>query len=123
MIAHVVHFTPRPSLSIEDRRALVADLERACRDIPEIRRARIGRRRVLGAAYDRVGALHFEFVAVLEFESEADLRAYLEHPAHVALGRWFHQGAEAALAEDFEMVAPDGVRDLVADYTDAPAGG
>ena len=123
MIAHVVHFTPRRSLSIDERRALVADLERACRDIPEIRRARIGRRRLLGAAYDSVGPLHFEFVAVLEFETEADLRAYLQHPAHVALGRWFHQGAEAALAEDFEMVEPDGVRDLVADYTDARVGG
>lgn len=117
MIAHVVLFTPRRSLPIEERRRLVADLERACRDIPGIGRARIGRRRMLGFAYDDVGPVHFEFVAVLEFETEADLRGYLQHPAHVALGRWFHLGAEVALAEDFDMAAAGDLGGLVADYT------
>jgi len=116
VIAHVVSFTPRASLSLEERRALVADLERALQAIPEIRRARIGRRRVLGYAYDTVGPVHFEFLVVLEFDSRADLDAYLQHPAHVALGRWFHAGAEAALAEDFEVTDAAGLRGLVADY-------
>jgi hypothetical protein len=119
VIAHVVSFTPRASLSSGERVALVGDLERALEAIPEIRRARIGRRRVLGYAYDTVGPVHFEFIVVLEFDSEADLRAYLHHPAHVALGRWFHQGADVALAEDFQLVEAAGLRTLVADYTDA----
>jgi Stress responsive A/B Barrel Domain len=118
VIAHVVLFTPRASLSPEDRRALVGDLERACQAIPAIRRARIGRRRVLGYGYDTVGPVHFEFVAVLEFESEADLHIYLRHPAHIALGRWFHHGAEVAIAEDFETVEAEGLRGLVRDYTE-----
>jgi hypothetical protein len=116
MIAHVVLFTPRASLSPAERRTLVEDLERACQAIPAIRRARIGRRRALGHAYDTVGPARFEFVAVLEFDSEADLGSYLQHPAHVALGRWFYQGAEVALAADFEIVEPPGLQGLVADY-------
>ena len=116
MIAHVVLFTPRASLSPAERRTLVEDLERACQHIPAIRRARIGRRRLLGYAYDTVAPAQFEFAAILEFDSEADLRSYLHHPAHIALGRWFHQGAEVALAADFEVVDADGLRPLVADY-------
>lgn len=116
MIAHVVLFTPRASLSAEERRVLIADLERACQDIPSIRRARVGRRRILGYAYDTVGPAHFEFVLLLEFDSEADLDVYLRHPTHVALGRWFRDGAAAALAEDFAIVEPSGLHGLVADY-------
>ncbi len=112
VIAHVVSFTPRATLTREERQALVGDLERALQAIPEIRRARIGRRKVLGFGYDAVGPVHFEFVLILEFDSEADLRTYLHHPAHVALGRWFHHGAEVALAEDFELADADGVRQL-----------
>ena len=44
---------------------------------------------------------------------EADLRAYLNHPAHVTLGQRFFQTAEAALVYDFVMVEPDRVRDLL----------
>jgi hypothetical protein len=117
VIAHVVLFTPKASLSPDQRRSLVSDLERACRDIPQIRRARIGRRRALGYAYDTAGPWHFEFVAVLEFESREELHAYLQHPSHAALGRWFHEGAELAIAHDFEMVEAGGLRTLVVDYT------
>lgn len=115
MIAHVVLFTPRESLAPADRQQLVGDLEQALQAIPEIRRARIGRRRILGYAYDASGPAHFEFVVMLEFDSEADLRSYLHHPAHVALGRWFHQGAEVAWAADFEIAEPDQLRSLLAD--------
>jgi Stress responsive A/B Barrel Domain len=119
VIAHVVLFTPRPSLTLDERRELVRDLTHALQGIPEIRRARIGQRRVLGYAYDTVGPVHFQFVVILEFDSEADLGAYLRHPAHVALGRWFHEGAEAALAQDFELVEGDGLAALTRAYTSA----
>jgi hypothetical protein len=81
MIAHVVLFTPRADLDAAAREALIGALEKACLDIPRIRRVRIGRRRVLGYAYDTISPVHFEFAAILEFDSEADLRAYLLHPA------------------------------------------
>jgi hypothetical protein len=45
---------------------------------------------------------HFEYSAILEFESEAGLRAYLDHPAHVALGQRLFLASEAVLAYDFE---------------------
>ena len=45
MIAHVVLFTPRTDLDTAAQEALVASLERACSDIPEIKRVRVGRRR------------------------------------------------------------------------------
>jgi stress responsive alpha/beta barrel protein len=118
VIAHVVLFTPKPSLTPAERRALVADLEQACRDIPQIRRSRIGRRKRMGYAYDAVGSLHFEFLAVLEFDSRQDLDTYLQHPSHAALGRWFHHGAELAIAHDFEMVDAEGLRGIVTDYTE-----
>lgn len=118
MIAHVVSFTPRASLSVDERRNLVADLEQALQAIPAIRRARIGRRRVFGYAYDTAGPVHFEFVVILEFDSASDLDAYLHHPAHLALGRWFHHGAEVALAEDFDLAEVTGLRALVRDYTE-----
>jgi len=103
MIAHLVLFTPKPELSAEDRRATVLALERACVDIPEIRRAQVGRRRVLGYAYDALAPAHFEYAVLLEFDSESDLRTYLHHPAHVALGHHFNNSAAAALALDFTI--------------------
>jgi Stress responsive A/B Barrel Domain len=119
VIAHVVLFTPRASLSVEDRRNLVTDLEQALQAIPAIRRARIGRRRMFGYAYDTAGPVHFEFLVLLEFDSASDLDTYLQHPAHLALGRWFHHGAEVALAEDFELAEVTGLQALVRDYTEA----
>jgi hypothetical protein len=103
MIAHLVLFTPKPELSAEDRRATVLALERACVDIPEIKHARFGRRRVLGYAYDALATVHFEYAALLEFESETDLRTYLHHPAHVALGHHFRNSAAVAVALDFTI--------------------
>jgi len=112
MIAHVVLFTPREDLDAAAREALVAALERACLDIPQIRRVRVGRRRVLGYAYDALSPVGFEYAAILEFDSEADLRSYLQHPAHVELGRRFTSSAAVAVAHDFEIADAAGVRAL-----------
>lgn len=116
MIAHLVLFTPRVSLDSAEREGLVAALEHACRDIPSIRRVRIGRRRVLGQAYDSLSPVEFEFAAILEFDTETDLRAYLDHPAHVELGRRFRSLADVAVAHDFEIVDAAGIR-AIADPT------
>ena len=103
MIAHIVLFSPKASLSAREREDTIAALERACSDIPQIKRVRVGRRRLLGYAYDALAPVHFEYAVVMEFDSEADLDTYLHHPAHVALGHHFNNSAEVALALDFAI--------------------
>jgi hypothetical protein len=102
MIAHIVLFRPKASLSDDERRALIAALEHAVSGIPSIRRTTIGRRVLLNRpGYETQMAEHYEYSAILEFEGESDLRAYLDHPAHVALGRLLFTSADAVLAYDF----------------------
>ncbi len=60
-----------------------------------------------GLAMKQQMAEHFEYSAILEFDSEADLRAYLDHPAHVDLGSRLFTAAEAVLAYDFKDLPLD----------------
>ncbi len=57
--------------------------------------------------------MHFEYAAILEFDSEADLHAYLQHPAHAEIGQRFTSSAAVAVAHDFEIVDAGGIRQLV----------
>jgi hypothetical protein len=59
---------------------------------------------MLNRPYDELNAANFPFAAMLEFETEGDLRAYLEHPAHQMLGAQFYVTSDAALVFDFEGV-------------------
>jgi hypothetical protein len=113
MIAHVVLFRPKANLSPDERSAFVAALEHALTNIPLIRRARVGKRLTLGRLYDKQNAHDFPFVALLEFATEEDLRAYLEHPAHEMLGAQFYATSEAAMVFDFELREGDLARELV----------
>jgi hypothetical protein len=102
MISHVVLFRPKASLSQEDRRALIAALQRAVSGIPSITRTTIGKRILLDRpGYETQMAEHYQYSAILEFDNEAELRAYLDHPAHVALGHLLFTSADAVLAYDF----------------------
>ena len=103
MIAHVVLFQPRANLPATEREAFAASYEHALTSIPQVRRARVGARRTLGRLYDQQNRCDFSFVAIIEFDSEADLLTYLDHPAHHELGRRFYETAEAALVYDFEL--------------------
>lgn len=103
MVAHVVLFRPRPELTDTERAQFVDAFEDAIRNIPLIRRARVGRRITMGRAYDEHNAEEFPFAAILEFETEADLREYLNHPAHQRLGEQFYFAAERALVFDFVL--------------------
>lgn len=114
MIAHIVLFRPRTSLTDDERRVLVDALTHAMKNIPFIRRAHIGRRTILGRQYDSMNTQQFPFAAILEFESETDLRAYLDHPAHENLGEQFYFTSDGALAFDYEMLEPERARDLLA---------
>lgn len=102
MISHVVLFRPKASLSADERRALIAALEHAVSGIPTIKRSTIGKRLLLNRpGYETQMAEHYEYSAILEFANESDLRAYLDHPAHVDLGRLLFTAADAVLAYDF----------------------
>ena len=102
MISHIVLFRPRRALTEGERKALIAALRHAVDGIASIRRARLGQRMLLNRpGYEAQMAEHYEYSAVLEFDSEADLRAYLDHPAHADLARRLFTSAEAVLAYDF----------------------
>ena len=102
MISHVVFFRPRTTLTAIERARLIDALRAAVSGIPAIQRATIGTRILLNRpGYETQMAEHFEYSAILEFASEADLRSYLDHPAHLDLGRLLFTAAEAVLAYDF----------------------
>jgi hypothetical protein len=102
VIAHIVLFRPRAALAADQRQALINALRGAVEGIPQIKRATIGRRILLNRpGYEAQMAEHYEYSAILEFESEADLRAYLDHPSHHELGKLLFTSAEAVLAYDF----------------------
>lgn len=102
MIAHIVLFRPRATLTADQRQTLVNALRGAVDGIPQVKRATIGKRILLNRpGYETQMAEHYEYSAILEFESEADLRAYLDHPSHTDLGRLLFTSADAVLAYDF----------------------
>lgn len=103
MIAHVVLFEPRRDLSQADREAFAHSFEHALTAIPQVRRARVGARKNVGRLYDQLNVRDFPFIAIIEFDTEADLRAYLDHPAHNDLGQRFYESAQGALVYDFEL--------------------
>jgi hypothetical protein len=114
MITHLVLFRPRPNLSEVDRRGLADALTRALREIPSIRAARVGRRITHGRPYEALMQVDYSYAAVLEFDDVAGLKAYLEHPAHDALGAQFFACFEDALMYDFELKEGEaGVADLL----------
>ena len=114
MIAHVVLFRPKPSLTDAERKALIDSLTAAVEGIPSIKRAQIGKRILLNRpGYETQMTEHYEYSAILEFDSEFDLRAYLDHPAHLELGRRLFTSAQSILAYDFSCVAPEGISGLI----------
>jgi Stress responsive A/B Barrel Domain len=103
VVAHVVLFRPRAGLTPEQRGALVESFSRAVRDIPGVRRARVGRRVTHGRPYEQLMNEDYEFAALLEFDDVGALTQYLRHPAHDDLGQRFFGSLEAALIYDYEM--------------------
>jgi hypothetical protein len=103
VIAHLVLFRPRPDLSAATRRELADALANAIRDIPSVRRARIGRRVTHGRPYEQLMRVNYEYAAVLEFDDLDGLKAYLAHPAHEALGARFFEAFEEALMYDYDL--------------------
>jgi hypothetical protein len=113
VVAHVVLLKLRATMNDDDREALLEAMRVAFTGIPEIRRVRIGKRILLGRGYETQMAEHFEYSAIIEFDSEADLRVYLDHPQHQELGRRFFESVDAALVYDYATVDASRVTDLV----------
>jgi hypothetical protein len=94
-------------LSPADRRDLVDAFSTAIKEIPSIKRARIGRRTLLGRSYEELMRDDYTHAAFLEFDDVAGLRAYLDHSAHQELGARFFACLEQALIYDFETTGDD----------------
>jgi hypothetical protein len=107
MIVHAVLFRPKAGLSPADRRDLVDAFSTAIKEIPSIKRARIGRRTLLGRSYEELMRDDYTHAAFLEFDDVAGLRAYLDHSAHQELGARFFACLEQALIYDFETTGDD----------------
>jgi hypothetical protein len=107
MIVHVVLFRLKPGLAEAARDALAAALAGATREIPSIRRARVGSRITVGRAYEQLMTTDYSFAATLEFDSRDGLLAYLDHPVHEQLAQRFYATVEQALTYDFEMWESD----------------
>lgn len=104
MIAHIVLFEPRAGFTDADRAALMEAIAAAARTIPHIRRFQVGRRVMHGVpGYERAMRENYEYAAVIEFDTVSELRSYLAHPSHAALGRHFAESSSRALAYDYEI--------------------
>jgi len=117
MIAHVVLFRPHPHLAPAARESLAAAFATALREIPSIRRARVGRRVRVGRAYEAAMRADYPYAAVIEFDDAGGLAAYLDHPAHEQLAARFFSAFEEALMYDFHL--EDGAAGLAALLPDA----
>lgn len=105
MIAHVVLFSPKPDLSIDDRRTLLEALVTASREIPSIRRFRVGKRVKHGLpGYEQMMRDEYEFAAIVEFDDVEGLKNYLTHASHATIGRHFTSSAARSLAYDYEVL-------------------
>ena len=112
MTSHIVLMKPRPDLTSGDRQALLAAFEHAIREVPTVRGVRIGRRTLHGAGYEPIAPDSADFLIAIDFDDLAGLQAYLQHPAHAALGTRFNQSISSALVYDFELGGIETLADL-----------
>jgi len=105
MIVHVVLFSRKPDLSPSDRTAVLDALQSAAKNIPSIKRLRVGQRvKHSLPGYEQMMRDDYEYAVIIEFDDVEGLRAYLQHPAHAAAGHHFTASASKALAYDYEVV-------------------
>lgn len=103
MTLHLVLFRPRPDVTDAEREDLLEAMRAAAREIPSVRRFRVGAHVAAPPTYVLGGFPSFPYVALLEFDDEAGLHEYLAHPRHLALGARFNAAAEAALIYDYTI--------------------
>jgi hypothetical protein len=114
MIAHIVLFSPKAGMADSELRSFAQSFQDACRQIPTIRRARIGPITELAASPElKMGHTAYSVAAWLEFDDEAGLEGYLKHPTHEVLGKLFWQYCGATLVADVKMADP--IKDRVSE--------
>jgi uncharacterized membrane protein len=106
VVAHVVLFDLKTGLTREERHAFMVAFTRAVAEVPSVRDVRVGRRTSIGAAYEAAGDV-FSYFAVLEFDDETGLRAYLEHPVHAQLGTLFWSSTLRSMVGDYMLAGND----------------
>jgi hypothetical protein len=110
MVSHCVVMKPRPSLTAAEQDALIAAFERAIREIPTVRRVRVGRRIVHGAHYEARMPDAADYLVLIDFADLAGLTTYLHHPAHDDIRTHFGQAVSAAFIYDFEEVTLESLK-------------
>jgi len=101
VIAHVVLFEPKATITDTDRESFLDAMKTAFQEIPTVARSLVGKRRLIGAGYEsKVGDQTYSYVCVAEFEDIAALKTYLEHPLHQRLGQLFWQYCDRTLIVD-----------------------
>jgi hypothetical protein len=106
MITHIVLFKPRPSLTGDQRRAVLESLVTSMKQFATVRGCRIGRRVRHGLpGYEQTVREDYEYALMLDFDDVKGLTDYLQHPAHSALGHFFTSSADASLAYDYQMMS------------------
>jgi hypothetical protein len=101
MIAHVVLFEPKATITEADRTTFLEAMKTAFREIPTVTRSLVAKRQLIGAGYEaKLGDTTYSYVSVVEFEDVAGLRNYLEHALHQRLGQLFWQYCERTLIVD-----------------------
>lgn len=118
MVVHVVLFRPKASVSPDERRALAESFATAARTIPSVRRAVVGRRVRHGAGYEGIPQPDLPYAALLEFDDQAGLQAYLQHPAHAEPGRRFFEVMEEGMVFDYSVRDAQVAGHIVTDWLD-----
>ena len=104
MIVHIVMINPRADLEPAAVETVMADLQNAAREIPSIRRLRVGARVKHGlGGYEQAMVLDYMYFAEFEFDDVRGLQEYLRHPSHDSLNRHFGTMGQRALAYDYEL--------------------
>lgn len=104
MTAHIVLYRAKPGTGPSDVRSLALAIDAACRGIPSVSRAIVGRITKQSSVGDlSVGDTTYDAAAVLEFADQAGLQEYLEHPIHIELSRLFWLHCQSTLVVDADM--------------------
>ena len=105
MIVHIILFNPAEHLSAETKQEILTSLASAAKEIPSVKRFRVGRRTRHGLpGYEQMMRDEYAYALIVEFTDVAGLKAYLAHPSHARIGAHFAASASRSLAYDYEMV-------------------
>ena len=105
MIAHIVLFDPKPSLSDSEKRLFAQSVLAVTSRLPSVCRVSIGRKIAVDPGYGRsFGDKPYEYSAILEFQDREALVSYLVAPEHAELGRLFWESCARTIIAETEAV-------------------